>query len=156
MDQALRVTAANVAGTVIMDAGARWPPSMGRARADVQVFPLGDEEPPVIAGTYLYQDQMTISEATPDAYAFFYLAEDAGQGYRFSYYWFRPVGEEGKGAARYFGHMDWDGDGAPEILLEVLGASERWHAALNRTASGWERFFEDPCGSPALQLPPTG
>jgi hypothetical protein len=156
VDQALRVTAANVAGTVIMDVGARWPSSMGRARGDVQVFPVSPDEPPVIAATYLYEDQMAIAEATPASYAFFLLAEDGGQGYRFSYYWYRLVAEEGKGAARYFGHMDWNGDGAPEMLVEVLGARERWHAALSRTAGGWQRFFEDPCGAPELQAPPAG
>ncbi len=156
VDQALRVTAANVAGTVIMDVGARWPPSMGRARGDVQVFPVSPDAPPVIAGTYLYEDQMAVAEATPASYAFFYLAEDAGEGYRSSYYWYRLVSEEGKGAARYFAHMDWNGDGSPEILLEVLGARERWHAALSRTAGRWERFFEDPCGAPELQAPPAG
>ena len=26
--------------------------------------------------------------------------------------WYRPVDTEGKGAPRYFGHLDWDGDGS--------------------------------------------
>ena len=154
VEQGWRATAANVAGTVIMDAGARWPPSMAGARGDVQVVHFDPDEPPLIAGSYLYQDRMAIAEAPPSSYSFFYLAENRGTGYRFSYYWFRVSDSEGKGAARYFGHLDWDGDGRAEVLLEVLGADARWHAALTRTESGFERTFEDPCGTPDQQAAP--
>jgi hypothetical protein len=156
IDQGTRVTAANIAGTVIMDAGTRWPPSMARARGDVQLLGMGTDEPALIAATYLYEDQMAISPPGTGAYSFFYLAEDRGVGHRFSYYWLRNAQDEGKGAARYFGHMDWDGDGTVEVLLEVLGAAERWHAALERTVDGWDRSYEDPCGAPERQVLPTG
>jgi hypothetical protein len=154
VDQGWRSTAANVAGTVIMDAGARWPPSMAGARGDVQVTRFREDEPPLLAGTYLYQDQMAIVEADPASYSFFYLAENRGTGYRTSYYWFRVTANEGKGAARLFGHMDWDGDGREDVLLEVLGADARWHAALARTDTGFERTFQDACGSADRQAPP--
>jgi len=156
VDQATRVTAANVAGTVIMDAGARWPPSMAAARGDVQVLHMSPDEPALIAGTYLYQDQMALVPAVPASYSFFYLAENRGIGHRYSYYWFRVAGNDGKGAARYFGHMDWDGDGVEEVLLEVIGATERWHAALARTTDGWARTYEDPCGAPERQVQAAG
>jgi len=154
VEQGWRATAANVAGTVIMDAGARWPPSMAGARGDVQVVNFGPDEPPLIAGSYLYQDRMEVAEAPPASYSFFYLAENGGTGYRYSYYWFRVTDDDGKGAARYFGHLDWNGDGRAEVLLEVLGARARWHAALSRTDSGFERTFEDPCGAPDQQAAP--
>ena len=76
VEQGWRATAANVAGTVIMDAGARWPPSMAGARGDVQVVHFDPDEPPLIAGSYLYQDRMAIAEAPPSSYSFFYLAEN--------------------------------------------------------------------------------
>lgn len=152
VDQGWRATAANVAGTVIMDARTRWPPSMARARGDVQALHFGDpDQPPVLAGTYLYEDQMAIMEAAPGSYSFFYLAENQGTGYRFSYYWLRPTETEGKGAARVYGHLDWNGDGREDVLLEVLGAKARWHAALTRTQTGFERTFQDACGSAELQ-----
>jgi hypothetical protein len=151
VDQGWRVTAANVAGTVIMDAGARWPPSMAAARGDVQVVRFEPDQPPILAGTYLYQDQMAIMEAGPASYSFFYLAENRGTGYRFSYYWFRDAETDGKGAPRYYGHMDWNGDGRQEVLLEVLGAGARWHAALTRTATGFQRTYEDACGAAEQQ-----
>lgn len=153
VDQSTRTTAANVAGTVIMAAGARWPPSMAGARGDVQLARFNPDEPPILAGTYLYQDQMAIVEAVPSSYSFFYLAEDGGIGYRYSYYWFRVTGDDGKGAARLYGHMDWDRDGRQDVLLEVLGADSRWHAALARTDGGFERTFEDACGSSSRQAP---
>lgn len=151
VDQGWRATAANVAGTVIMDAGTRWPPSMGGARGDVHVARFRADEPPLLAGTYLYQDQMAITEAPEGAYAFFYLAENRGTGYRFTYYWLRAAGEDGKGAPRYYGHLDWNGDGRDEVVLEVLGADSRWHAALARTETGFELTYQDPCGSPEQQ-----
>ena len=151
VEQGWRATAANVAGTVIMDAGARWPPSMAGARGDVQIVHFDADEPPLIAGSYLYQDRMAITEPSPASYSFFFLAENRGTGYRFSYYWFRVADDDGKGAARYYGHLDWNGDGKVEVLLEVLGADARWHAALTRTETGFERTFEDPCGTPDEQ-----
>jgi hypothetical protein len=69
--------------------------------------------------------------------------------YQAGYVWYREAGREGKGAPRYFQHLDWDGDGETEVLLEVLGESNRWNAAVQKRGAEWTRTFEDPCGSEA-------
>ena len=51
-----------------------------------------------------------------------------------------------KAAPRYFDHLDWDGDGADEILLDVFGNDQRWFAALSRAEDGWVRSYQDSCG----------
>jgi len=56
--------------------------------------------------------------------------------------------DAGKAAPRYFDHLDWDGDGDSEILLEVFGASTRWFAALGQRGGVWVQTFQDPCGTP--------
>ncbi|HZD06402.1 MAG TPA: hypothetical protein VE173_15935, partial [Longimicrobiales bacterium] len=59
---------------------------------------------------------------------------------------------DGKGVPLFWEQMDWNGDGEPEILLQVLGAESRWTAAVVRRGGRWERIFQDPCGtSPAGQ-----
>jgi hypothetical protein len=81
------------------------------------------------------------------AYALFTLGERAGEVQREAFVWYRSVDSEGKGAPRYHDHLDWDGDGADEILLDVLGANRRWFAGLGRRNRAWVRTFEDECGS---------
>ena len=61
--------------------------------------------------------------------------------------WYRAVDTDGKGAPRYFDHLDWNGDGTEEILLDVLGSNRRWFAGLGRTDGSWIRTFQDACGS---------
>ena len=77
------------------------------------------------------------------------MGEQAGEEYREAYTWYREVDTEGKGAPRYFDHLDWDGDGTDEILLDVLGSNRRWFAALSYRDGAWARTFQDSCGSSA-------
>ena len=39
---------------------------------------------------------------------------------------------DGKGAARYFDHLDIDGDGSDEVVLEVMGEGSMWLSTLTR------------------------
>jgi hypothetical protein len=66
-------------------------------------------------------------------------------GYTRTYARYQLVGASGKGAARFFSHLDWDLDGQDEILLEILGDGTRWWAGLERDAEGWNVAFEDAC-----------
>ena len=74
-------------------------------------------------------------------------ADVDGTNYVEEYVSYRSVEDEGKGIPRYFDHLDWDGDGADEILLDVFGANRRWFSALDRTDDQWTRSFDAECGS---------
>ena len=43
---------------------------------------------------------------------------------------YRVHSRDGKGAARYFDHLDIDGDGSDEVVLEVMGERSMWLSTL--------------------------
>jgi len=143
-----RVASLTLGSEAISQSGAPWPPSLLETREDLQVFRLDRGADPAIMATFLHKDHLQVADAPPDAYSLLILGEPRGAGYRLAFSWYRPVGEAGKGAPRFFAHLDWDGDGEEEILLEVLGEASRWWAALDRGPEGWGVAFQDPCGTP--------
>jgi hypothetical protein len=136
-----------MATEAIRQVGAAWPPSLVEARADIQSFRMADAEGPSVAATFLLGDRLAVAEPGAGAYALFVMGTYQGGAYRTSYVGYRPAAG-GKGAPRYFAHMDWDGDGDTEILLDVFGARTRWFASLGQRGGGWVQTFQDPCGTP--------
>jgi len=145
-----RVASLALAQEAIPVVGATWPPSLLESRADIQAFRMPDASGPSVAATFLYGDRLAVGAATAEgAYSLFVMGTSGGRGYRSAYVGFRRPAVEGKGVPRYFGHLDWDGDGDSEILLDVFGAESRWHASLGQRGGSWVQTFEDPCGAPA-------
>jgi hypothetical protein len=144
--RAHRIAAQNLGGEALNELRAPWPAALQNIRQDLQVFRLSGNDDPALVATFLFQDQMMVQPAPDGGYSLMILGEPRGNRYQRTYTWFRPVSEEGKGAPRLFGFMDWDGDGEDEILLEVLGSESRWWAGLDRSAGAWDVSFQDPCG----------
>lgn len=141
-----RVASLNLAAAAIPTVGAAWPPALLEARADIQAFRLSGTD--AIAATFLYQDRLAVAAPQDGTYSLFLVGTAQPGGYRESYVSYRPAADDGKGAPRYFDHLDWDGDGTPEILLDVFGASKRWFSGLGERGGQWVQTFEDPCGAP--------
>lgn len=143
-----RVASLTIAQEVIRDVGATWPTQgVLDARDHVQAFQLRNAPGEAIAATFMQADELDVRPPGPRAYALFVMGEIVGGAYQQSYSWYREVDAEGKGAPRYFDHLDWDGDGTDEILLDVFGANRRWFAALSHRDGEWVRTFQDACGS---------
>jgi len=141
-----RVGSLSLATAVIPRVNAAWPPEgVLSARADIQAFQMVGAPTEAIAATFLFRDQLGVSDASPDAYSLFLMGRPSGDAYEPVYVWHRPVGTEGKGAPRYFDHLDWDGDGNEEVLLDVFGSERRWFAALAERSGSWVRTSEDSC-----------
>lgn len=153
VDRAHRIAAQNLGGQALNELRAPWPAALQDIRQDLQVFQLPNDQGPAVVATFLLRDQLAMGPAPEEAYSLMIIGEPRGTGWERTYTWFRPVGEEGKGAPRYFSKMDWDGDGEEEILLEVLGADSRWWAALDREQGRWTLMFQDPCGTQAPDAP---
>ena len=143
-----RVASLGFAQDAIPRLGAPWPAGgVLPTRQDIQAFqPLGTTQP-TVAATYLVRDQLAIGPAAPGSYALFILAALAGGEYRETFEWYHAMDAGQKTAPRYFSHLDWDGDGAGEILLDVFGSDRRWYAALEQRDNGWVRTFESSCGA---------
>ena len=146
----LRVTSLNMMATVIPEVGATWPASVLAIRRNIQVFRDRQGEEPTVVATFVYSDDLLVGPAPANAYSVFLMAANPdGAGYRTSYVDYRVPSRDGKGAARYFDRLDWDGDGSPEILLEVMGESTMWIAALDRLDGVWVETYRDLCGRAA-------
>lgn len=145
---AQRVATITMAGEAIPRYGATWPTEgVLDAREDIRVFQLSDANSLSVAATFLFQDALTVSSPRQGAYSLFVMGRQSGDTYGEEFSWYRSVEAEGKGAPRYFDHLDWDGDGEDEILLEVMGSNRRWFAVLSRVDGTWTRTFQDACGS---------
>lgn len=143
-----RVASLEIAQEAIPQYGATWPrQGVLDARKHIQAFDLAGPGGPFVAATFLYQDELAVVPPGQGAYALFVLGEQVGAEQRGVYTWYRSVDTDGKGAPRYFDHLDWDGDGSDEVLLDVLGSNRRWFAGLGRRDGAWVRTFQDACGA---------
>jgi hypothetical protein len=143
-----RVATLSIAGEAIPEYDATWPPlGVLDARDHIQAFQLQNTQGQSVAATFMYQDELAVTSPRQGAYSLFVIGHQVGSAYEGAYVWYRAVETEGKGAPRYFDHLDWDGDGSDEILLDVFGSNRRWFAALSRRDGSWIRTFQDSCGS---------
>jgi len=127
---------------------ARWPTNIETARRDLQLLDLGRGNSSAIASTFQFRDQLQVGEPQDgSAYSLFILGENPDVAYNAESVWYRPVSSEGKGAPLLMDMLDWDGDGAAELLLDVLGAEDRWFAVVEERRGSFERTFQHACGS---------
>ena len=146
----LRVTSLNIMRGLLPTLGSPWPASVLAIRHDVQVFQGRTDATPTVVATFVYGDSLRVGPAPPNGYSVFLIASDPdGTGYQTSYVDHRVWSQHGKGAARYFERMDVDGDGTPELVLEVFGENSVWIAALGRQDGSWTEVYRDACGLPA-------
>ena len=122
-------------------------------REHTQAFQPVDASSSWIATTFVNQDLLGIGSPSQGAYGVLVVARPEGDGYGEAFSVFRSVETEGKGVPQYHDHLDWDGDGTSEILVDVFGATRRWFAALDRENGQWVRAYEDSCGSGARPSP---
>ena len=143
-----RVASLALATEAIPVVGAAWPPSLLESRADIQAFRLPESNGNSVAATFLFGDRLAVADPGEGAYALFVMGSGGSGGYTPDFIWYRDATSQGKGAPRYFGHLDWNRDGHSEILLDVFGPKSRWFAAIAERNGTWMETFQDPCGTP--------
>lgn len=135
-----------MAQTAIMRQEALWPDDLAQARADLALTRLAPDSAPAVAATFMFRDRLAVEDpGTPVAYSLFVLGTLRDDRYRLDYTWYRRIGDDAKGAPRFFQQFDWDADGRPEILLEVLGTTSRWPAVLEGGDGDWTVVYEARC-----------
>lgn len=147
-DYEQRVASLALASAAIPQVGAPWPPSLLESRADMQSFRLPEAGGASLVATFLHSDRLSVGQPGTNAYALFVIGSPGPGGYQSDYMWYRRASDDGKGAPRYFDHLDWNDDGVSEVLLDVFGAEHRWFASLSKRNGRWVRSFQDPCGGP--------
>ncbi len=116
-------------------------------RVDMRAFQRAPDSTAAFAATYLVNDAARVGPADSTSYAIFVMGHPVGGAYVEDHTWYRLAARDGKGIPILYAHLDWDGDGQSEVLLEILGETSRWVAALNQEDGEWVRIFEDPCTS---------
>lgn len=142
-----RVTSIRLASEAIPRVGAAWPPSVLETRQDMQAFQFGESDAPAIAATFLYQDRLRVESPPAGAYSIFFIGELVGGDYQATYLHYRAADTDGKAAPRFFDHLDLNGDGTSEAVLEIFGAGARGFATLARRGGTWDTAFEESCGN---------
>jgi len=151
----LRNTSLRMALRVLRDVGVFLPGDVIDIRRDIQVFRAGPGATPTVVATFVSADDLAVGPAPREAYSIFLAAnDDDGGGYRRTYVDYRSDSRDGKGAARYFDHLDVDGDGSDEVVLEVMGERFMWLSTLTRQGGVWVEGYRDPCGLPSMSSAP--
>ncbi len=149
-----RQASIEMASNTVDEVGARRPPALVPARADLRPIELAGVPGRSIATTFLFNDQLRIGAPSRNGWSMFILGVERDGAIRRAFSWYRSVEESGKGAPRLLDHLDWDNDGVAELLLEVFGTDTRWFATVDRSAvevaddreRDWSISFEDACG----------
>ena len=143
----LRNTSLRMALRVLREVGVFLPVEVIDIRRDIQIFRARPDATPTVVATFVYGDDLAVGPAPREAYSIFLAADDDdGAGYRRTYVDYRSDSRDGKGAARYFDHLDVDGDGSDELVLEVMGEESMWLSTLTRKGGDWVEVYRDPCG----------
>jgi len=143
----LRNTSLRMALRVLRDVGVFFPGDVRDIRQDIQVFRARPGATPTVVATFVSDDDLAVGPAPREAYSIFLTADDDnGADYRRTYVDYRLSSLDGKGTTRYFDHLDIDGDGSEEMVIEVMGEQSMWLSTLTRQGGDWVEDYRDPCG----------
>ena len=150
----LRNTSLRMVLRVLRGVGVFFPGDVRDIRQDIQVFRAQPGATPTVVATFVSDDDLAVGPAPRQAYSIFLMADDNGADYRRTYVDYRLNSSDGKGAARYFDHLDIDGDGSDEVVLEVMGERSMWLSTLSRRGGAWVEEYRDPCGLASMSSGP--
>lgn len=143
VDGTMQRYASLLAERLVLQNGLQRPRSWPGAQRDLQALNAirgGHNE---MAATYLVGDNLGIGPAEPDGWSVFYVADYAQrQGYTPVYTEVRDYSETGKGAPQVVDHLNWNGAGGAEILVQVFGQRESWYEAISRDQGTWRKAWE--------------
>ncbi|MBW3572974.1 MAG: hypothetical protein KY467_17905 [Gemmatimonadetes bacterium] len=143
-----------LAERLVLQNGLQRPRSWPGAQRDLQALNVVRGGQAEMAATYLVGDNLGVGPADPEGYSVFYLASyEQRAGYTPFYTEVRDYDKTGKGAPKLVDHLNWNGEGEGEILIQVFGTRESWYEAVSRDGGTWRKVWEGArCREPA---PPT-
>lgn len=154
VDGTIQRYASLVAERLVLQNGLQRPRSWPGAQRDLQALDAVRGGHAEMAATYLVGDNLAIGPGQPDGWSVFYIADyEQRQGYTPVYSEVRDYDRTGKGAPKVVDHLDWNGTGGAEVLVQVFGQREAWYEAVSRDRGTWRKVWEaGRCREP--QAPP--
>jgi hypothetical protein len=133
-----------VAERLVLQKGLARPRSWPGARRDLQAIEVGGAATPEMAATYLVGDQLAQGAAEPEGWSVFYLASyESRAGYTPFYSEVHDYRSEPKAAPRLVDYLNWNGRGAPDVLVQVYGPAETRYEVVSSDRGGrWSRVWE--------------
>jgi hypothetical protein len=140
-----------VAERLVLQNGLPRPRSWPGARRDMQAIEVGGAATPEMAATYLVGDQLAQGAAEPDGWSVFYMASyESRSGYTPIYSEVHDYRREPKQAPRLVDYLNWNGRGAPDVLVQVYGPTESWYEVVSGDRGRWSKVWEGhACGKGA-------
>jgi hypothetical protein len=139
----IRTYASIIAERMILQAGLPRPRSWAGAQRDLQAIEVAPGGHPEMAATYLVGDSLAVGPADPQGYSVLYIADfETRRGYTPVYEEVRDYRRGGKAAPRVVDHLNWDGEGGEEILIEVFGTDQSWYEAISERNGRWVKIWE--------------
>ncbi|WP_420125660.1 hypothetical protein [Longimicrobium sp.] len=144
-----------IAERLVLQNGLQRPRSWPGAQRDLQALNLVMGGQSEMSATYLVGDNLGVGPADPEGYSVFYVASyEQRAGYTPIYTEVRDYDKTGKGAPKLVDHLNWNGTGEGEMLIQVFGTRESWYQAVSRDKGSWRKVWEGArCREPAAPTP---
>ena len=153
VDGTMQRYASLVAERLVLANGLQRPRSWPGAQRDLQPLDVIRGGHPEMASTYLVGDVMGVGPANPGGWSVFYVADyEQRAGYTPVFSEVRDYDKVGKGAPKVVDHLNWNGGGGSEILVQIFGTRESWYEAVSRDRGTWRKLWEaERCREPQTQ-----
>lgn len=140
----IQIYSSIVAERLKLQAGLPNPRSWPAASRDVQAIEIEPGAHPEMAATYLSGDSLTVGPPNQQGWSIFYIADyESARGYTPIYSEVRDYRRESKAVPRVVDYLDWDEQGAQEILMRVFGSQSSWYQVVSRSEGGeWRKVWE--------------
>ena len=129
---------------LVLTNGMPRPGSWPRAQRDLQAIDPVMGGNPEMATTYLSGDELAVGPPNPEGWSVFYVAAyEQRTGYNPIYSEVHDYRKVPKAAPKLIDHLNWNGKGGSEMLIQVFGARDAWYKAISADKGGrWVQVWE--------------
>lgn len=129
---------------LILQNGMQRPGSWTRSQRDLQAVDFVPGGNPEMATTFLSGDELAVGPPNPDGWSVFWIATyEQRTGYTPVYsevYDYRKVPKK---APKLVDHLNWNGRGGSDLLVQVFGPKDSWYSVVSRDKGArWEKVWE--------------
>jgi hypothetical protein len=144
VDGPIRRYAALVAERLVLTGGLPRPGSWPRAQRDLQAMDLARGGNVEMATTFLSGDNLAVGGADAEGWSVFYVAAyEQRTGYNPIYSEVSDYRRTSKRAPKAVDHLNWNGKGGNELLVQVFGPTDSWYEVITSDRGGrWLKVWE--------------
>jgi len=144
VDGPIRRYAALVTERLVLTGGLPRPGSWTRAQRDLQALDLARGGNVEMATTFLSGDNLAVGPGEKEGWSVFYVAAyEQRTGYNPIYSEVADYRRAPKRALKAVDHLNWNGQGGHELLIQVFGPTDSWYEAITADRGGrWRKVWE--------------